>query len=130
MVDKGLTAIQVTGLFPTAVLEWNGFAVENQSWQEFKSHFQEGYELHLQSDKLNGNNPYHGAANTFTDEDDSIEDINESITNIHLAHNTNTAATSAKMAALQGEVAATRQALVSTQQQMALMTQSAPQILA
>ena len=60
----------------------------------------EEYELHLQSGGLNGNNPHHGAANTFTDEDDSIEDINQSITNIHLAHNANTAATSAEMAAL------------------------------
>ena len=25
MVDKALTAIQLTCLFPTAILEWNGF---------------------------------------------------------------------------------------------------------
>ena len=47
MVDKGLTAIQSTGLFPTAFFEWNGFAVENRNWQQFKSHFMEGYKLHL-----------------------------------------------------------------------------------
>ena len=100
MADKGLTAIQSTGLFPTAVLEWNGFAVENQSWQKFKSHSMEGYELHLQSGGLNGNNSYHGAANALADGDDSIDEINESITNIQRALNTNTEANSVKMATL------------------------------
>ena len=60
-----------------------------------------GYELHLQSNGFDGNNLYPGAAYTFTDVDDTIEEINESITNIHLVHNVNTAATSAEAAALQ-----------------------------
>ena len=100
MVDKALTAIQTTGLFPTAILEWNGFMNIHQTWPEFKSHFQEAYELQLQSGSFNGNNPYHGAANAFTDGDDSIEEINESIINIHRAHNANTEATSTEMVAL------------------------------
>ena len=78
--------------------------------------------------RVNGNNPYHGAANAFTDGDDGINEINESITNIHLAHNANTEATSTEIAALRAEVAATRQAMVATQQQMALMAQSSPQM--
>ena len=49
MIEKAKTAIQTTGLFPTAVLEWNGFLPGNQSWPEFKSHFQDAYEVHLQS---------------------------------------------------------------------------------
>ena len=93
MIDKAVTAIQTTGLFPTAILEWNGFLAGNQTWPEFKSHFQDAYEIHLQSGGMNGNNPYHGAANMFNEGDDSIEEINESITNIHLAHNANTEAT-------------------------------------
>ena len=60
------------------------------------------------------NNPYHGAANAFEGDDD-IEEINKSITNIHLAHNANTEATNTEMAALRSEVAATRQAMVATQ---------------
>ena len=59
MVDKALTAIQLTDLFLTATLEWNGFADGHQTWPEFKSHFQEAYELHLQSGRFIGNNPYH-----------------------------------------------------------------------
>ena len=115
MVDKALTAIQTTGLFPTAILEWNGFAVDLRTWPEFKSHFQEAYELQLQSGGFNGNNPYHGAANAFTDGDYGIDEIHESITNIHLAHNANTKATRTEMAALRAEAAATRQAMVVTQ---------------
>ena len=72
MFDKALTAIELTGLFPTAVLECNGFAAANQSWPEFKSYFHEGYELHLQSGRLNGNNPYQCAANAFTDGDQRV----------------------------------------------------------
>ena len=126
MVDKALTAIQLTGLFPTAIFEWNGFDGNHQTWPEFKSHFQEAYELHLQSGGFNGNNPYHGVANAFTDGDDSIKEINEYITNIHRAHNANTEATSTEMAALRAEVAETRHAMVATQQQMTLMAQASP----
>ena len=130
MVDKALTVIQTIGLFPTAILEWNGFMNIHQTWPEFKSHFQVAYELQLQSGGFNGNSPYHGASNAFTDGDDSIDEINESITNIHCAHNANTEATSTEMAALRAEVAATRQAMVATQQQMALMAQASPQMQA
>ena len=129
MIDKAKTAIQTTGLFPTAILEWNGFLAGNQTWPEFKAHFQDAYEIHLQSGGTNVNNPYHGAANIFEGDDD-IEEINESITNIHLAHNANTEATNTEMAALRSEVVATRQAIVATQQQMALMAQVSPQMQA
>ena len=100
--------------------------VDHRTWPEFKSHFQEAYKLQLQSGGFNGNNPYHEVANAFTDGDDGIDEINESITNIHLAHNANTEATSTEMAAIRAEVAATRQAMVATQQQMALTAQSSP----
>ena len=118
MIDKAKTGIQTTGLFPTAILEWNGFLPVNQNWPQFKSHFQDAYELHLQSGGGNVGNPYHGAANAFQGEDD-IEDINESLTNIHLAHNANAATTSTELAALRAEVAQGRQALIATQQRLA-----------
>ena len=113
MIDKAKTAIQTTGLFPTAVLEWNGFMPGNQSWPEFKSHFQDAYEVYLHSGGGNVNNPYHGAANAIGGDDD-IEEINKSLTEIHLAHNANAEATNTEMAALRAEVAATRQAMVTT----------------
>ena len=56
MVDKALTAIQTTSLFPTAFLEWNCFMDAHQTWLELKSHFQEAYELQLQSGGFNENN--------------------------------------------------------------------------
>ena len=127
---QGANGNPTHGPLPDRHPRWNGFADGHQTWPEFKSHFQEAYKLHLQSVGFNGNNPYHGAANTFADGKDSIEEINESIKNVHRSHNANTEATSAEMAALYAEVAVTRQAMVATQQQMALMAQASPQMQA
>ena len=69
------------------------------------------------------NNPYHGAANAIGGDDD-IEEINELLTEIHLAHNANAETTNTELAALCAAVASTRQALVATQQQIALMAQA------
>ena len=62
MIDKALTAIQRTGLYPTAILEYQAFATKNKNWAEFKTHFAEAYMVRLQSGQ-SGGNPYHGAAN-------------------------------------------------------------------
>ena len=37
MTDKALTAIQSTGLYETAILEWQGFNPANKTWPELKS---------------------------------------------------------------------------------------------
>ena len=116
-------AIQTTGLFSTAILEWNGFLAGNQSWPEFKSLFQDAYEVYLHSGEGNVSNLYHGAANAIGGDDD-IEEINESLTEIHLAHNANAETTNTELAALRAAVASTRQALVATQQQMAQIAQA------
>ena len=42
MIDKAITAIQRTGLYPTAILEYQAFATENKNWAEFKNHFEIG----------------------------------------------------------------------------------------
>ena len=47
LIDKAVTSVQLTGLYPTALLEWNGFAEENKTWPEMKSHFTEVYDLLL-----------------------------------------------------------------------------------
>ena len=48
MIDKGLTALQRTGLYPTALLEYQSFATENKNLEEFKTHFTEAYMVWLQ----------------------------------------------------------------------------------
>ena len=45
LIDKVVTGVQLTGLYPTALLEWNGFDDDNQTWPELKPHFTEAYNL-------------------------------------------------------------------------------------
>ena len=86
MIDKALTAIQRTGLYPTAILEYQAFATKNKNWAEFKTHFSEAYMIHLQSVK-SGGNPYHGAANLYEDENDSITTLHKTLANLTHASN-------------------------------------------
>ena len=71
MIDKALIAIQSTGLFEIAVLEWNGFDAMNQTWPEFKEHFAEAYDSRLASGAGTASQSgYHNAYNAV--DDDSI----------------------------------------------------------
>ena len=45
MVDKAITAIIETGLYQTAILEWNGFAEADKTWPQLRVHFTEAYDL-------------------------------------------------------------------------------------
>ena len=45
MVDKVYTAIQETGLFSTACLDWNVMDIDR--WSDLKDHFTEAYEAYL-----------------------------------------------------------------------------------
>ena len=42
MIDKALTAIQRTVLYPTAILEYQAFPTKNKNWAEFKNYFVKG----------------------------------------------------------------------------------------
>ena len=48
LINKSITAIQRTGLYPTALLEYQSFATENKNLEEFKTHFTEAYMVWLQ----------------------------------------------------------------------------------
>jgi len=39
MVDKAKTAVQLTGLYQTAILEWNALDDVDKTWANFKNHF-------------------------------------------------------------------------------------------
>mmetsp|Transcript_29745 Transcript_29745/g.64078 ORF Transcript_29745/g.64078 Transcript_29745/m.64078 type:complete len:236 (+) Transcript_29745:251-958(+) len=45
LIDKTIMSIQLTGLYPTALLEWNRFKNDNKTWLELKLHFTEAYNL-------------------------------------------------------------------------------------
>ena len=55
IIEKAITAKQRTGLYPTAILEYQAFATENKNWSEFKTHFADTYMVHLQSRQSGGN---------------------------------------------------------------------------
>ena len=76
MIYKALSAIQITGLYPTAILEYQAFPTKKKNWAEFKNHFSEAYMVRLQSGQ-SGGNPYHGAANAYENDD------NDRITTLH-----------------------------------------------
>ena len=89
MIDKALTAIQCTGLYPTAILEYQAFPME-KNWAEFKNHFAEAYMILLQSGQ-SGGNPYHGAANAYESYDsDNINTLHNTLANLTHASNANT----------------------------------------
>ena len=89
MIDKTLTAIQRTVLYPTAILEYQAFPTENKDWAEFKSHFTEAYMICLQAGQ-SGGNPYHGAANAYkNDDNDSITTLHNILANLTHASNSN-----------------------------------------
>ena len=90
MIDKALTAMQHTWLYPTNILEYQAFPTENKNWAEFKNHFAEAYIIRLQSGKSWGN-PYHGAANAYENNDnDIITTLQSTLYNLTHASNANT----------------------------------------
>lgn len=75
LLDTGLDNVKKTGLFITAVVEWNGFDPGNKSWYEFKAHFTEGYEARLDSGPTAATTGYHGAAMALADDNNSLGSI-------------------------------------------------------
>ena len=43
MIGKAIDAITVSGVMPNHVFEWVGFDPANQTWDELRTHFGEGY---------------------------------------------------------------------------------------
>jgi len=90
LIDKAVTGVQLTGLYPTVLLEWNGFDDANQTWPELKSHFTEAYNLLISSGGGTAAAAgYHGANNANEADDDSFNSIQASLTNIQMANNAN-----------------------------------------
>ena len=119
LIDKAIMAIQRTGLYETALLEWTGFTPENKTWQQLKLHFEEAYEIRLAAGQ--GTAATHGYVNNATadDDDDSIATIQETIANIHMANNANYASITEHLQASRTETAALRAELAAAKQEMA-----------
>ena len=116
LIDKAITSVQLTGLYPTALLEWNAFDVPNQTWPMLKAHFTEAYDLLLTTGGGTAAQAgYHGANNTCDDDDDSLASINTSITNMQLANNANAQVLNDNVSAITAETRDLRAALMATQ---------------
>ena len=80
MVDKALISVQSTGLYATAILEWNVVDVMNQTWPKFKMHFTKAYDLRIYSGAgTAGTMGYHGVNNARGADDNMWLSINEGL---------------------------------------------------
>lgn len=123
LIDKAIIAIQRTGLYETALLEWAGFDEANKTWQQLKLHFEEAYEIRLASGQ--GTAVFHGYVNNAeAEDDDSISTIQESLNTIHLANSANYASLQEHLQAARAETASLRAELAATQQSMANFAQT------
>ena len=123
MITKAIMAIQLTGLYSQALIEWNALPAVSKTWDTLKTHFTTAYIVREQSGTgtmaMAG---YYSAANTI-DHDDVYTNIEATISAelaaLQLANNMQQSANSTAMAEL-------RAALAATQQQLANLT-TAPQ---
>ena len=120
MIYKALTAIQRTGLYPTAILEYQAFATEKKNWAEFKTHFAKAYMVHLQSGQ-SGGNPYHGAANLYEDDNYSITTLHNTLANLTHTSNANTSELNKNISGMAQEMTALLTTVGQQAQQLANM---------
>ena len=78
MLDKAKSAVQRTGLYATAMLEWDAILEANATWPEFKIHFAEAYDSRIRTGTgTTSDGGYHGAFNTGEEypDNDSLASI-------------------------------------------------------
>ena len=109
MMTRAIMAIQLTGLYSQALIEWNGTDPATRTWDALKVHFTMAYIVREQSGTgSTGANGYHTAANSIA-HDDAINNMESTLahelTSIHTANNTNHQSAMAMIAALQQQLA-------------------------
>lgn len=115
MINRAIMSIQLTGLYPTALIEWNAIAPATRTWDLLKSHFTTAYITRITSGTgTTATNGYHGAANAI-DNDDALNNIettlNHELTNLQVANNAHHQSTAATVAALRADMTALQQQL-------------------
>eukprot|EP00804_Cyclotella_cryptica_P010472 CCRYP_012303-RA/>CCRYP_012303-RA protein AED:0.45 eAED:0.14 QI:0/0/0/0.6/1/1/5/0/1176 len=125
VIDKAIIAIQRTGLYETALLEWQGFDEANITWEQLKHHFEEAYEIRLASGQ--GTAATHGYVYKAEAQDDnSISTIHESLQSIHIANNANFQSIQEHIQAARTETATLRAELQAAQQTLANLAHTTP----
>ena len=121
MIGKAITSMEQCGLFPTALLEWNGFDPTNKDWANLKAHFSEAYRLCITSGPA-GRKLLSGVvanAQTLTEkgeEDDDLTIITNALGEVTMANNAATETMREQLATLNQEVASMRAALATNTQ--------------
>ena len=119
MMTRAIMAIQITGLYSQALIEWNGTPAAARTWDALKLHFTTAYIIREQSGTgTTGSNGYHTAA-TAVEHDDTLTNIEATFTqelgNIQSANNAHHQAAVNSMADLRSQITA-------AQQQIAMLT--------
>jgi len=131
MIGKAITSIEQCGLFPTALLEWNGFTPPNKDWTNLKAHFGEAYQLYITSGPA-GRKLLSGIiGNTvgLTDQggdDDDITMITNALGEVTMSNNTAAQVMREEMSNLNREVAAMRAAFAASAQGTVVSGVTAP----
>jgi hypothetical protein len=123
MMTRAIMAVQLTGLYSQALIEWNGMPAAARTWDALKMHFTTAYVVREQSGTgTTGINGYHSAANVIANDDalNNIEStLNHELSNLQVANNAHHQSAIAGMAEL-------RAAITAAQQQIALLTVQVP----
>ena len=127
MCTKAIMAIQLTGLYSQALIEWNAHPLASKTWDALKSHFTKAYIVREQSGTgTMASAGYHAAAH-MTGQDDAFANIEATLSAelgaLQLANNTQQQSNLTAMADL-------RAALTATQQQLANLATTPPHLIA
>ena len=75
LTERAHIRVKRTGLYPTAVVECEGFTLVNKTWPEWKDHLVEAYELRGALGITANGVGYHRAANALKNEDTLDESL-------------------------------------------------------
>ena len=113
LIDRALDNVKQTGLYLTAVMEWNGLNPARKLWNDFKHHFVAVYELRLGSGPTAGAAGYYDAVAALSN-NDSLGSISGSLAQMQMANNANTRVITDNMSAITNKTTGLRQALLAT----------------
>ena len=101
LIKMAHTQVKRTGLYPTPVVECEGFAAVKRTWPECKSHFIEAYKLRKVLGISAAEVGYYGVANAHNDNKRSL---NESLAQVQLANTATMQSFQSNISAVSGEI--------------------------
>lgn len=117
MMTKAIMAIQLTGLYSQALIEWHALPPATKTWDTLKAHFTTAYIVREQSGTGTTTTAgYHSLSNVIG-HDDALTNIESTLSAeleaIHLANNVQQQSNTTALADLRAALAATQQQLAN-----------------